>query len=558
MPSFQHSNTPPHHHPLQFGSGEYEAVTYEDFLMKIVTPTQMREIDRRCIEDLGIPGRDLMERAGAAVAAEVESIILPDRSDPLVILLAGKGNNGGDALVTSRLLARKKINTLTFLLAQAPALKGDAALNLDRLIQSQAPLKEVIDESELSGLRESLARADIIVDGIFGTGFKGQARGIAAEVIKLVNQTVSTRPGIRVIAIDIPSGLEGETGKVEGEVIRANRTVTMGLPKTGMVRGDGLNCCGRVIAADIGVPSAVIDEVSADLELLTGPGLSGLIPPRLQNSHKGSYGHALILAGSPGMTGAAALSSMAALRSGAGLVTLGIPESLNPILEEKCTEIMTLPLPETTTGSLSPDAISPILNFCRKIDVVAIGPGLSRNPGTGELVRELVRSCPVPLVIDADGLNLIAEDLSVLRCASSGLTLTPHPGEACRLTGLTREELFADREGIARKFARENNLILVLKGAGTLIALPEGPLRINLTGNPGLATGGTGDILTGLIAGFMAQGVVAGSAACLGVYVHGAAGDKVAEKVGEISLIASDLLEAIPVVLKELFVWNNC
>jgi len=525
--------------------------------MKVVTPTQMREIDRRCIEDLGIPGRDLMERAGAAVAAEVESIILPDRSDPLVVLLAGKGNNGGDALVTSRLLARKKINTLTFLLAQAPALQGDAALNLDRLIRSQAPLKELIDESELSGLRESLARADIIVDGIFGTGFKGQARGIAAEVIKLVNQTVSARPGIRVIAIDIPSGLEGETGKVEGEVIRADRTVTMGLPKTGMVRGNGLNCCGRVIAADIGVPSAVIDEVSADLELLTGPGLSGLIPPRLQNSHKGSYGHLLILAGSPGMTGAAALSSMAALRAGAGLVTLGIPESLNPILEEKCTEVMTIPLPETSAGTLSPDAIPPILDFCRKIDVVAIGPGLSRNPETGELVKELIRSCPVPLVIDADGLNLIADDLSVLSCASSGLTLTPHPGEACRLTGLTREELFADREGIARKFARENNLILVLKGAGTLIALPEGPLRINLTGNPGLATGGTGDILTGLIAGFMAQGVEAGSAACLGVYVHGAAGDKAAEKVGEISLIASDLLETIPAVLKELFVWNN-
>jgi len=525
--------------------------------MKVVTPTQMREIDRRCIEDLGIPGRDLMERAGAAVAAEVESIILPDRSDPLVVLLAGKGNNGGDALVTSRLLARKKINTLTFLLAQAPALQGDAALNLDRLIQSQAPLKELIYESELSGLRESLARANIIVDGIFGTGFKGPAQGIAAEVIKLVNQTVSARPGIRVIAIDIPSGLDGETGKVDGAAIRADRTVTMGLPKTGMVRGDGLNCCGRVIAADIGVPSAVIDEVSADLELVTGAELSGLIPPRLQNSHKGSYGHLLILAGSPGMTGAAALSSMAALRAGAGLVTLGIPESLNPILEEKCTEVMTIPLPETSAGTLSPDALPPIFDFCRKIDVVAIGPGLSRNSETGELVKDLIRLCPVPLIIDADGLNLIADDLAVLKAAPSELILTPHPGEICRLTGLTKEELFADREGTARRFARENNLILVLKGAGTLIASPEGPLRINLNGNPGMATGGTGDILTGLIAGFMAQGMKGSAAACLGVYIHGAAGDQASKKVGQISLIASDLIQEIPSVLNKLFVWNN-
>jgi ADP-dependent NAD(P)H-hydrate dehydratase / NAD(P)H-hydrate epimerase len=517
----------------------------------------MREIDRRSIEDLGIPGEDLMERAGAAVADLVQSLIFPDLSGPFVILLSGRGNNGGDALVAARLLSEKGIKVLTFLLAEAATLKGDAALNLDRLVRDKSPLQELVDEGGLATLQKLLPMADLIVDGIFGTGFKGPARGIAEEVIKLVNETVLARPSVRVIAIDIPSGLDGGTGKVDGAAIRADQTVTMGLPKTGMVREEGLNYCGRIVVADIGFPPTVIDEVPTGLELVTGSELSGLIPPRPQKSHKGSYGHLLILAGSPGMTGAAALASMAALRAGAGLVTLGIPKSLNPIMEEKCTEVMTLPLPETSTGSLSPDALSPILDFCLKIDVVAIGPGLSRNPGTGELVRELVRSCPVPLIIDADGLNLIAEDLSVLGSASSGLTLTPHPGEACRLTGLTREELFADREGTARRFARENNLILVLKGAGTLIALPEGSLRINLTGNPGLATGGTGDILTGLIAGFMAQGVEAGSAACLGVYVHGAAGDKAAEKVGEISLIASDLLESIPAVLKELFVWQS-
>ena len=272
----------------------------------------------------------------------------------------------------------------------------------------------------------------------------------------------------------------------------------------------------------------------------------------------GDYGHLLVLAGSPGMTGAAALASLAALRAGAGLVTLGIPKSLNPILEEKCTEVMTLPLPETSEGTLSPGALPLILEFCRKVDAVALGPGLSRNPETGELVKQLVKSCPVPLIIDADGLNLIAGDLSVLKGSKSALILTPHPGEICRLTGLTKEELFKDRAGTAGLFARDNNLILVLKGAGTLIASPEGPLRINLNGNPGMATGGTGDILTGLIAGFMVQGLKGREAACLGVYVHGAAGDRAAEKVGQISLIASDLLEEIPSALNRLFLWNNC
>lgn len=247
--------------------------------MKVVTPDQMREIDRRSIEDLGVPGEDLMERAGTAVAAAVKSLLPPAGTEPFVILLAGKGNNGGDALVAGRLLSEKGISTLTFLLAEAPILKGDAALNLDRLARGKFPLEELVDGKGLDILQESLSKAALIVDGIFGTGFKGPARGIAAEVIKLVNQTTRARPVIRVIAIDIPSGLDGETGKVDGGAIRADLTVTMGLPKTGLVRGEGLNYCGRVIVADIGFPPAVIDEVSTNLEVVTGSELSGLIPP---------------------------------------------------------------------------------------------------------------------------------------------------------------------------------------------------------------------------------------------------------------------------------------
>jgi len=517
----------------------------------------MREIDRRAIDDLEIPGRDLMERAGAAVAAAVEELLPPGRTESSVLLLAGKGNNGGDALVAARLLARKGVRTETFLLSEALELKGDAALNLDRMVREKIPLKELLEDDGLGELGISFSKADLIVDGIFGTGFTGVPRGITAGVMKLVNQTTRAIPALHVVAIDIPSGLDGESGEVKGEAIRADRTVTMGLPKAGMVRREGLNYCGRITVADIGFPSSLIEEISTELEMVTGNELVTLLPPRLCSSHKGDYGHVLVIAGSPGMTGAAALTAWGALKAGAGLVTLGVPEGLNRVLEIKCTEVMTLPLPETSAGTLSPAAAAPIIDFCRKAGIVALGPGLSQNEETGKLVRELVRTCPVPLVIDADGLNLIAEDSSILREAPSSLVLTPHPGEMCRLAGLTKEELFTEREEIARRFAREYNLTLILKGAGTLIAPPSGPLWVNVNGNPGMATGGTGDVLTGLIAGFRAQGLKDLDASRLGVFVHGAAGDKATEKVGEISLIASDLLGEVPVILKELFA-RNC
>lgn len=519
--------------------------------MKIITPDQMRQIDRKAIDGLGIPGKDLMERAGEGVAAKVRDLLCGDKEGSFVVLIAGKGNNGGDALGAARLLHQEGIRTQTFLMAKEVEVKGDAAFNLDRLNSVKAPLKELVEEGELEALREDLSRASVVVDGIFGTGFRGAVNGPAAEVIRLINSCPA-----RVIAIDIPSGLEGESGKVGGEAVRADWTVTMGLPKTGLVRGEGLDYSGRLEVVDIGFPAELIQETLAELEMVAGEELTGLLPPRRPTSHKGDYGHVLVLAGSPGMTGAAALTSLAALRGGAGLVTLGVPESLNPILESKCTEVMTLPLPETAAGTLSPDAKKPILDFCSRATVVALGPGLSRNEETGELVRELLHECPLPMVVDADGLNLIAGDVSVLAAARSPLILTPHPGEMVRLAGLNKEELLADRERAARDFARKYNITLVLKGAGTLIASPSGPLWINLTGNPGMASGGTGDVLTGLIAGFRGQGLSDPDAARLGVYVHGAAGDRAAEKVGRISLIASDLLTEVPSVLKELFAWN--
>ncbi len=511
----------------------------------------MRSLDRKAIREAGIPGRILMENAGTAVAEEVGDILKSLPSSARVVLIAGKGNNGGDALVAARLLHLTGVKTKTYLLAAASDLRGEAAFNWARLEENRVPREIVTGTGRFSHLSSSIASADLLVDGILGTGLKGSVRGLPARVIKLINSSPAP-----AVAVDIPSGLNGETGEASRPTVRAAVTVTMGLPKTGLVRREGMDYCGRVVVADIGFPPKLMEEVPGGLEMISREELVPLFPPRRPLSHKGSYGRVLVLAGSPGFTGAAALSSRAALRAGAGLVTLGVPESLNPVLEEKCTEVMTLPLPETPRRTLSIKALAPILAFCRKATVVALGPGLSQNEETGELVKALVQRCPRPLVIDADGLNLIAGDPAILKQARSPLTLTPHPGEMARLTGMTTKEILADREKAARRFVRRYGVTLVLKGAGTLVASPRGNLRINLTGNPGMATGGTGDVLTGLIGGFQAQGLSPFAAACLGVYVHGSAGDLAAKKVGQISLIASDLLEEVPAVLKELFGWN--
>jgi NAD(P)H-hydrate epimerase len=359
-----------------------------------------------------------------------------------------------------------------------------------------------------------------------------------------------------VLAIDIPSGLNGETGEAVGEAIRADWTVTMGLVKTGMVRGRGLDLCGRITVADLGFPADLVREIESDQEVIDSEELARLLPPRRTSSHKGDYGRLLLIAGSPGMTGAAALAARAALRAGAGLVTVAVPRSLAPILEGLVVEAMTLPLPETPEGTISPEALGPILKFCVGIDAVALGPGISRDRGTGRLVRSLVRRCPAPLIIDADGLNLIARHPRVLKKSSSSLILTPHPGEMSRLTGQSKEELLADREGAALGFARKYNLTLVLKGAGTLIAAPSGPLWINLSGNPGMATGGSGDILTGLIAGLRVQGLNDSAAARIGVLAHGLAGDRAARRRGMMGMLPSDLLEEIPAVFNRLFPRN--
>jgi NAD(P)H-hydrate epimerase len=532
--------------------------------MKVVTASQMRRIDQQTIEDIGIPGMVLMEHAGNAVVRAIQSQF-PNCKH--IGIFVGKGNNGGDGLVIARQLSHVGQSVQIFLVSPPDRFTGDALTNLQIVQNLQLPIEHIFSETALEAMEGKIAVCDLIVDAIFGTGLRGGVRGDIAAVIERINAI--QRP---VIAIDLPSGLAADTGQAEGACIHADYTVTIGLPKRGLLLYPGAELTGQLEVADIGFPERVINAQNIRVNWTQPIGktrashaeVSEWIPPRPRHSHKGTYGRVFMVAGSTGMTGAAALGCEAALRVGAGLVTLGIPKSLNPILEVKLSEVMTLPLPETAEGSLAFAAKSQILEFVeRTSSILAVGPGLSQGPETVELIHSLIRENRTPVVIDADGLNALSQGemtaespRATVKALLSSLTapavLTPHPGEMSRLIGSSVRELEQDRIGIAQQFApelsntSEQDITLVLKGAPTVIAGADGEVWLNSTGNPGMATAGMGDVLTGVIAGLIAQGVSSFNAAVLGVYLHGLAGDIVAQSLGMHGLMAGDVLNAIP------------
>lgn len=509
--------------------------------LPVVSPAEMRRIDRTAIAERGIPGKLLMERAGEAVAAAVRARAGVAR----VVLLAGRGNNGGDALVAARELLAGGIPSLVILFASRDRLQGDAAASLAELAAAGGEVREA-GPGDAGLIRESLAQADLAVDGIYGTGFRGRMEGAAACAAAELESA-----GVPVIAVDIPSGLDGETGRVSGPVIRAGLTVTMGLPKSGLIRGEGPEYCGRIEVADIGFPPDLLRTSPSPLALVDTAEVSGLFPLRRALSHKGDYGRLLVLAGSEGMSGAAVLAARAALRAGAGLVTLGVPGRIAPVVAASAPEVMVRPCPETPSGTLAPEALEALGAAAEGCSALVIGPGLGRHPGTAELVRRAAGAFPKPVLLDADALNLLGAAPTILREAPAPRVLTPHPGEMARLLGL--ESLpRSNREEAARDFAAGYGAILVLKGAGTLIASPGGKLLVNPTGNPGMATAGAGDVLSGIIGAFLAGGMLPYNAAAAGVYIHGLSGDLAAQELGEISLIASDLIERLPEAFREL------
>ncbi len=510
--------------------------------MRVVTAAEMREIDRTAIEDYGIPGVVLMENAGRQVVNAVVDM-LGNVNDKIILVIAGKGNNGGDGFVVARHLKNMGAEVFVHLLADVSQIKDDAKINLDVWLKMGGKVTNPLNEGK-ELLDTQLARSHVVVDALYGTGFKGSMRENVVPVVEALNSCPAP-----VIAVDIPSGLEADTGLVQGPCIKASETVTFGLPKTGLVTGLGPEYCGRLHVADISIPHVVTR--GGKTELVTGEKVQQLLPSRTACAHKGDFGHAMVVGGSPGMSGAVCLAARACVRSGAGLVTAAVPWGLHPVVEIKLTEIMTMPLPENVDGFLSEQALEVISELLEKMDVLAIGPGLGTYQETVKLVGEVLKIAKVPCVIDADGINAVAQSGFSLLEMQAGAVLTPHPGEMARLMGCTVAEVQADRLGIARRAAAESGAVVVLKGAGTIVALPGGRAYINNTGNPGMASGGAGDVLTGIIAGLLAQGLSAENAAVAGVYLHGLAGDKAAGEKGKAGILAGDVTEVLPECIKD-------
>jgi ADP-dependent NAD(P)H-hydrate dehydratase / NAD(P)H-hydrate epimerase len=514
--------------------------------MKLVTASEMRELDRRAIQDFGIPSLVLMENAGRTTYQILR------REFPFiageVAVLAGRGNNGGDGFVVARYLANAGIPVAVFLLGTREQVRGDARVNLEILAHLGLAVAEVLTEADLNPLIHRLAKAGLIVDALLGTGLNSEVTGLMATVIERLNHLRAP-----VLAVDIPTGLSADTGEVLGVALKARVTVTYGWPKLGQVLPPGRDYAGRLWQVDIGIPPILVQE--AALELAEAREMQVLLPSRPGGSHKGNFGHLLVLAGSVGKTGAAALTCEAALRAGAGLVTLGVPASLNDILEVKLTEAMSLPLPEAAAArALGAAAWPPIVEFLDETNqksTVALGPGIGTHPETRELVARLVRDLTCPMVIDADGINNLEGVTNGLKDAAGPRILTPHPGEIARLVGLTTLEVQARRLDLARDTAARLGVTLVLKGAQTVVAAPDGRAWLNTTGNPALASGGTGDVLTGLMGGFLAQGLAPWDAARLGVYLHGLTADFFVSRHGQRGMIAGDLLAVWPQMLAE-------
>ncbi len=506
--------------------------------MRVVTGTEMREIDRRAIKEFKMSSLDLMEAAGGAVARRAE-VILNGMGEGNVLIVAGPGNNGGDGFVAARLLHNTGHNVMVMVVGDETDIKGDAAVNLKKLEGVVRPYFN----PDKAALQKACVDTDLAIDALYGTGFHGHPPESATEPICALNHG-----GSYVLAVDIPSGVEADTGRIGGAVVDATETLTFGLPKLGCIIYPGAAYSGALNIVDIGLPFDLL-QTAGHIESPTPEDMAALLPARDPQAHKKSVGRVLVVAGSRGMTGAAALTAMAALRAGAGLVVLACPESLQQIYEIKLTEVMTVGLPETANGTIAKEATEKIVELAADFDVLVVGPGLSTDGATAEAVCAIAGTTEQPLLLDADGLNALAGSaagLEIIKERAGEIIITPHPGELGRLIKRETRVIQADRLAAAAEAAGELNVVTVLKGRATVIAAPDGRLSINATGNAGLATAGTGDVLAGIIGGLWAQGIPAEDAAILGVYLHGLASDLAVLTLTEFSLVANDLIEYMP------------
>lgn len=509
--------------------------------MKAVTTKQMREMDRATSEDYGFPGQVLMENAGRAVAEAAVELLPPAGR---VLVLAGKGNNGGDGFTAARHLTERGYHAEIVFIGEPEQLRSEAALNLRHARAFGIPIREKPDDA---AILELLGHADVVIDALLGTGLSGAVTGRMAEVLALL----SAHKG-PIVAVDVPSGLDADTGRLLGPVSRADITVTFGLPKQGLYLFPGRACCGRIRVAPIGLAPEAVRGATPSTWIVDAPDVAAAIPTRRPDAHKGDAGRLLVIAGSGGLTGAAAMAANAAMRAGAGLVTLACPASLNPIIEQKCTEAMSAPLMDHGCGYLRPRNTEELLTLAQSANAVVIGPGLGSRPATADMVRELLTLLSGPVILDADGINAFAGIAPQLAERSCELTITPHPGELARLIDLSIDKIQSDRVAIARECAAELGATVLLKGAGTVTAEPGGEVWINTTGSSAMAGGGMGDVLSGVVGAFAAGGMSAASAAWAAVWVHGRAGDIAAGSLGPRGIVATDLLPALPRVFAEL------
>lgn len=511
--------------------------------MKIVTTEQMRQIEQASA-GIGLPSNVLMEKAGKAVAEEVRKI-LGNVGQQHILFLIGPGNNGGDGLVAARHLSDWGARV-------SLCLSGERAedANLKQVRERGLTLVEAAKDGNLSRFKELFSSVTCVVDALFGTGKVRPFEGAIRQVLELIAVARKTNRGLRIVALDLPSGLDADNGEVDPATLYADDTITLGFPKSGLFSFPGAERVGRLTVTDIGIPTCLAESV--DTELITAEWAKAEVPRRPLDANKGTFGKVMVVAGSINYIGAAYLACSGALRVGAGLVTLATASSLQPILAAKLTEVTYFPLPEHEAGIISPQAVALLSQQLGQYNVLLLGCGLGQSQSAREMVNSLLAKPELPvLVLDADALNILAKIPGWQELAPDAI-ITPHPGEMARLCGLSVAEVQSDRVGIARKLAREWHKTIVLKGAYTVVAAPSGYCMVSPFANPGLASAGTGDVLAGAIAGLLAQGLCLLDAAALGVYLHGEAGEMVKGTLGDAGMTASDLLPVLPLVIKRL------
>ena len=512
--------------------------------MRVLTAAQMRDADRRTIDEIGIPSAVLMENAGRQVVAAMERH-LPALGDLRVAVVCGKGNNGGDGFVVARALEASGVDTRVYLPSAVSEVEGDARMNLSVLEAIGIAVVEVAEPAVWAAHLSEIGACDVVVDALFGTGLTRPLEGHWRTVVSDLNAS-----GVPIVSVDLPSGLSADAARLIGETIDATLTVALGAAKLPLLVPPAATQAGDVVVADIGIPDAVVEDLDGPrITVITREWARDVVVPRPDDIHKGDCGRVLIVAGSTGKTGAARLAALGALRSGAGLVTVATPRGCQAVVSMLMPEYMTLGLDETADGTVSVEAAETVL--AERCDVLVVGPGLGRGASARALVRAIVERATVPLVLDADGLNAFSGDAAGLASRDGrDLIITPHPGEMATLIGATIDHVQTHRVEVARELATTQALYVVLKGARTVVATPDGAVLINVTGNPGMATGGTGDLLAGVVAAWLAQLTDAEAACALGVFLHGLAGDLAAGDQGEVALIASDLAEYLgPAVL---------